>query len=75
MKIYSRFQFGVDSYNVSTWEDEDFVLVHPYPFNAAKRVWIDQDVIESPHCIFILLVDYRDLPQPWPLKRTGVQQN
>ena len=30
-----------------------FVLVNPYLFNAVKRVWIDQDVIDndSPHCI------------------------
>ena len=26
------------------------VLVNPYPFNAVKRVWIDQDIIDSPHC-------------------------
>ena len=45
-----------------------FVLVDPYPFNAVervllllvvsmdrpkqKRVWIDQDVIDSPHCTY-----------------------
>ena len=41
-----------------------FVLVDPYPFNAVervlllmdrpkqKRVWFDQDVIDSPHCMY-----------------------
>ena len=27
-----------------------FVLVDPYPFNAVKRLWIRQDVIDSSHC-------------------------
>ena len=26
-------------------------LVDPYPFTAIKRVWIDQDVIDGPHCM------------------------
>jgi hypothetical protein len=34
------------------WTVND-VLVDPWPFNAVKRVWIDQDVIYSPHCMMI----------------------
>ena len=42
----------------TVWTVND-VLVDPYPFNAVKSVWIDQkkrewidqDIIDSPHCI------------------------
>ena len=43
--------YSVDVFGLSA---PFFVLVYPYPFNAMKRIWINQDVIDSPHCIFDL---------------------
>ena len=41
-------------YQCTVWTVND-ILVDPYPFNAVKRVWIDQDVIDSPHCTWSYL--------------------
>ena len=41
----------VDMFGPGMGKTSFVVLVDPYPFNAIKRVWIDQDVIDSPHCI------------------------
>ena len=38
-------------FNVHTVWTVNVVLVQPYPFNAVKRVSIDQDIINDPRCM------------------------
>ena len=50
LRLKKSYMYSMDHQWSLGWSIPFSVLVDPYPFNAVKRVWIDPDVIDSPHC-------------------------
>ena len=56
---FFKTRYSVDCQWFLGWSIPFFVLVDLYPFYCIKRVWIDQDVIDGPHCIYYLQILYK----------------